>query len=152
MLLNDLVLLFLDSRRRGVTGAKKKCSPATMHIYEDNMRVFTNWLGETHGILHYGGLRRVHLAWFLDFLDKKVADGHWKVPTELQILRTLKTFFRWIDADEECQEAQLKGMQKYLPAIRRNPRRTDIPGIKDVKTYKSSFNLRSPWEYRDYVV
>ncbi len=151
MILTELTALFLDSRRRGVTGAKSKSSPATMRIYQDNLRFFTRWLAETQSILAYKEIKRLHIVQLLDALDAKVASGEWRKPTALQILRTLKTYFRWIDLDEDCREAGLQGLQRYLPAIQRNPPREDIPAVKDVKFFKNSYDLTNKWQYRDYV-
>lgn len=151
MILTELSALFLDSRRRGVSGARCKCTPATMNIYTANMLLFTRWLASGPGVLDYRELKRLHISQFLDVIDAKVADGTWQKASALQVLRTLKTFFKWVDVDEECQENGLKGLQRYLPAITKNPPRADIPSIKDVKFFKNSFNLKDKWEFRDYV-
>lgn len=154
MQLDEVISLFLDSRKRGITGAKKKCSPKTLRIYEDNLKHFRDFLlTETkESITQYGSIRRLHLSAFLDWLDNKHSSGAWAKASMLQVLRTLRTFFRWVDMDEDCQLAEHKGMQKYLPAVEKNPRRVDIPQVKDLKSFKNTFNTDNKWDYRDYVV
>lgn len=146
----DLIKLFLDSRRRGVTGARKKCAASTLKIYEDNLKLFHTFLQSSvdgGGVEQYQNIKRMHIVQFLDVLDKKL----WSKSSYLQVLRTMKAFFRWVDQDEECQEAGLKGFQRYLPPIEKNPRRTDIPQMKDLTKFKQGFNTNNRWGYRDYV-
>jgi site-specific recombinase XerD len=154
VILNEMVRLFIDSRRRGTTGARRKCSSKTVKIYEDNLRVFENYLQtevKDGGLTRYESIRRLHIVGFLDWLEKKESSGDWAKATALQILRTLRTFFRWVDLDEDCQLYELKGLQKYLPAIVKNPRRLDIPQLSDMRSFKNGFNTDDTWEYRDFV-
>lgn len=154
MLIDEMVKLFIDSRRRGVTGARKKSAPKTVEVYETNLRTFTTFILtqiEGGGVSDYKGLKRLHLVQFLDWLEKQEKDKKWAKATCQQVLRSLRTFFRWVDADEDCQEQQLKGLQKYLPVIGKTPRRTDIPQMKELKSFKNNFNTGNRWGYRDYV-
>jgi site-specific recombinase XerD len=154
MILDEVISLFLDSRKRGITGAKRKCSPKTLKIYEDNLKHFRDYLmTETKdSVTRYESIRRLHLSGFLDWLDQKQQSGDWAKASVLQVLRTLRTFFRWVDLDEDCQLYEHKGLQRYLPAIEKNPRRLDIPQTKDLKAFKNSFNTDNKWDYRDFVV
>lgn len=154
MVLNEMILLFLDSRKRGVgQNSKCECSPKTIKIYESNMRTFETFLltgvGDG-GVTKYTSITRLHMMRFLDWVKQKEASG-WSKATSLQILRTLRTFFRWVDQDEDCQAMELKGLQRYLPKISKNPRRVDIPPIATLKTFKNGFDTDSKWGYRDYV-
>ncbi len=63
----------------------------------------------------------------------------------------MKAFFRWVDADEDCREEGLKGVQRWIPIIEKTPRRIDIPPIADIKKFTNSFDTANPWHYRDYV-
>lgn len=154
MVIDELVKLFIDSRRRGVSGARKKATNKTISVYQDNLRVFTNFLVtevEGAGVSDYKTLKRLHLVQFLDWVDKQETEGRWAKATCQQLLRCLRTFFRWIDRDEDCQEEQLKGLQRYLPVIGKTPRRTDIPQMKELKSFKNNFDTGNRWGYRDYV-
>lgn len=153
MMISELKNLFLESRKRGTGGAKRKNSAASVRVYERNLEIFQDFLMslDDGGILSYKQLKRTHLIDFLDWLDKKEASGDWSKATRLQMLRCLKAFFRWVDGDEDCQEAGLKGFQKYLPAIERNPTKLEMPELKDLKTFKNSINTTNKWGYRDYV-
>lgn len=150
MTLKDTITLFLDSRKRGVTGARKKCSPATLKIYADNLKVFSDFMVE-QGVVHYQEITRMQTVQFFDSLDEKQQKNEWSKATCLQILRSLKAFFRWVDLDEDMQEEGLKGMQKWLPVIEKTPRRTDIPQSTDIKAYREALNTSNIWDYRDYV-
>lgn len=155
MILDEMIRLFIDSRKRGTTGARKKNSPKTILIYKANMRVFSSFLQtETAegGITQYKSIRRMHIVEFLDFIEKKKTDKVWSEATGLQVLRSLRTFFRWVDLDDDCQAEGCRGLQKYLPAIQKNPRRLDIPSVAIVKEFKNRFNTDDNWEFRDYIV
>lgn len=154
MQLDEVISLFLDSRKRGTTGAKKKCSKKTIRVYEDCLHHFRDFLlTETQtSVTRYEGIRRAHIGAFCDWLDQRESSGRWSKSSVLQILRTLRTFFRWVDQDEDCQLAEHKGWQKYLPAIEQCPRREDVPQLKDLKSFKNTFNTDRKWDYRDYVI
>lgn len=153
MNLRELIQLFMETRKSGLGGVRK-CSPATLRIYKDNLRYFEEFMttqGEG-GVTRFEAIRRLHLSAFFDHLTSRVEAGEWAEPTKLQILRTLKTFFIWVDQDDECQELGLKSLRKYLPKIKKNPRRVDIPEIDVLKKFKAVFNTNDKWEYRDYIV
>lgn len=155
MLLTEMVEYFISSRKTGLSGAGKKCSPSTIEIYRRNIGTFLNFLmtelSDTT-VTKYENLKRMHIVQFLGWLDTKKAVGEWSESTILQMLRSLKTFFRWVDQDEDCQAQGLKGeLQKYLPRIHKAPRRTDIPQTIDLKRFKNTFNTESKIGFRNYV-
>lgn len=155
MILEEAVRSFIDGRKRGVNGAKGKATAATLEIYKRNLGAFTAFLqteAGSGGIVKYESVRKAHLIEFLDWVDNKEREGKWSRSTAMQMIRCLRTFFRWVDFDEECRDEGLKGLQKYLPALGSNPRRTDIPQIKDIKQLKNAFNTDNRWGYRDYVM
>ena len=150
MMIEEMVTLFLDSRKRGTTQARKKCSPSTLRIYEANLGAFVAFLQsepKDGGITKYESIRRMHIVQFCDWLDAK----GWAKASVYQVLRSVRTFFRWVDKDDDCQLQELKGYQKWLPAIPKNPRRLDIPPTVDLKKFRSTFNTEDRWEYRDYI-
>jgi len=154
VILNEMIQLFMDSRKRGTTGARAKCAPKTLRVYSDNLKSFEGFLMESAKdgpITKYEQLRRLHVMHYLDWMEEKRKKGEWAVSTVLQNLRTLRVFFRWVDADEDCQLADHKGMQKYLPVIGKNPRRVDIPQTVDLKKFKNAFNTSTRLGFRDYV-
>jgi integrase/recombinase XerD len=150
--LSYLSQLFLDSRKRGTGGAKRKCSKATLEIYDRNIKIFSQYLLEYHQVVDYTEIKRLHTMQFLDWLDEREKKGEWKRATTLQTLRTLKTLFLFVEKDEDCQSEGLKSYAKWLPSIEKAPRRTDIPQMKDLKAFKNSFNTKNRWQFRDYVV
>lgn len=155
MILTEMIALFMDSRKRGTTGARKRCSPATLKIYTDNLRVFENFLQSEvpgGGVTKYESIRRMHIVQFCDWLDARIEAGELAKASVYQVLRTIRTLFLWVDKDEDCQIQELKGYQRWLPAIPKNPRRLDIPPSVDLKKFKNSFNTDNRWGYRDYVI
>jgi integrase/recombinase XerD len=151
VVLEYMLKTFIDSRKRGTTGARKKCTSRTLDIYKYNLGIFFGWLQTEHGIAGYESIARLHIVQFLDWLEAKETSGEWKRATTLQMLRCLRTFFRWVDKDEECQDDKLRGIQRWLPMIEKCPRRTDIPQVSDIKTFKNAFNTSNKWGYRNYV-
>ena len=153
-MLNEMLALFLSSRKRGVDGAKKKCKPNSVAIYTSNLKIFFDFLqcevGDG-GIVKYASIRRIHLTQFLDWMDAKQAAGTWSRSTILQILRSLRAFFRWVEKDEDCQAQELKSLHRYLPSIERTPRRMDIPESGDLRKFKNAFDTEDKWGYRDFV-
>jgi integrase/recombinase XerD len=146
--LEEMLKLFLDSRKHGITGARKKCADSTLEFYEDRMRVFLDYLIEhCDGIMKYESIRRLHIVQFLGWLDKQ----EWSDAYKQGVLRSVKAFFNWVDKDEDCRLYELKGMQRYLPAIGRTPQRTDIPRNFDIRQFRASFDLENKWQFRDYV-
>lgn len=154
MSVEDLITLFMDSRKRGTGGARRKSSLRTLLIYGRNLKLFADFLltgvpGKP--VLHYGDVRRTHIIELLDWIDRKEKAGEWRPATSLQMLRCLRTFFLFIDQDEECQEANLKGFNKYLPMLGKTPQRKDIPQVASLKQFSEGFNTRNRWGFRDYV-
>lgn len=151
MLLDEMKDAFIDSRKRGTGGARCKCSPRTIEVYERNLGIFFNWLLEEKTLNSYRAVKRSHLAEFLDYVDSNEAKGKWSRSTVLQLMRALRTFFRWVDADDDCREEGYRGLQKHLPAIGKTPRREFVPEQKDLKRLKASFKVETFVGFRDYV-
>jgi len=146
MTLTEMTALFMDSRKRGTTGARTQCSEKTLKIYDQNLHVFVGYL-ESEGVVAYENIKRAHMLHFRDWLDTK----GWAKASIYQVLRTLRTLFRWVEKDEDCQLQDLENIQRWLPAIPMNPRRLDIPDNKVLKKFKNTFNTSDRWEYRDYI-
>lgn len=154
MILTEMFELFIDSRKRGMTGAKKKCSKATIEVYERNLNLFGQFLmsGSDRGpVTQYQNIKRLNISDFLDWMDHKEKAKEWSRATVLQALRTIRTFFRWVDQDEDCRAQGLAGLQKYLPSIEKTPRRIDIPQTVDLKRFKNSFATDTKIGFRNYV-
>lgn len=152
MTISESIKLFLDSRKRGTSGAKKKSSESTIEIYDRNLEAFETFLmNDCAGVLKYQDMKRLHVVQFLDWLDHQEKTNVWSKATCIQMLRCLRTYFRWVDVDEDCQEDGLKGFSKYLPVIGKCPRRTDIPQTTDLSKFRDSFDTKNRWGFRDYV-
>lgn len=154
MMLPEMVEMFVHSRKRGTDGAKKQCSARTIECYMRNLHIFLDFL--TTGltgvpITRYENIKKVHVMQFLDWLDAKQKAGEWSRATVLQMLRSLKAFFRWIDRDEECQAENLIGIHRWLPVIEKNPQRNDMPQTADLSKFKTSFKTDTKMGYRNYV-
>lgn len=154
MLLEEMVEMFLASRKRGDDGARKKCSPVTIEIYRRNLSIFLNYLQtETKegGTTTYAAIKRMHIKSLVSWADEKNESGVWSRATVLQLLRALKAFFHWVDADEDCQAMELKGLQRHLPTIEKNPSRKFIPSAEQMRKFKNSFDTDNLWGYRNFV-
>lgn len=149
-----MLCLFINSRKRGTDGARRKCAVRTIECYERNLRIFIDFLTTTATeapIVDYNNLTKHQVIEFLDWLDTKEASKEWSRATALQMLRCLKAFFRWVDQDEDCQAAGLKGKQRCLPAIEKNPRRMDIPELGEIDNFLKPFKQHTKLGYRNYV-
>lgn len=151
MYIKDLTSLFLDSRRLGTEGAKRKATPKTVKAYAYNMKVFTDWLLMTSGknITQFDDISRMDINAFIRWLQEQ----KWSEATKLQILRGVRAFLRWVENDDEAGEiARKKNLKKYLPVIGKTPRRTDIPQTKDLKSFRQCFRTELVGGFRDYVM
>jgi integrase len=155
VLITELIKLFMDSRKRGTGSAVRRAQPKTLAAYEWNFKVIVNWLttearrGEG-GVIHYSELKRSVIGEFIDWLEAKVQRGEYSESTRLQILRTLRAFFYWIDDDEDLRDEGLRGLQKHLPRIQTTPRRSK-PETKEIGRFKNLFDTSKLLGYRDYV-
>lgn len=154
MHLDEMKKLFLDSRKRGTDGAKCRATAKTVAYYDQHLDRFIEFLlNRPEGaLISYGQLRRAHFLELSDYVEAKMKAGDWSEATVNQLYRVLRTFFRWVDADEDCQNEGLKGLQRYLPPIQKTPRRQYIPSTKELRQWKNSFDTRLPYEYRNYVI
>lgn len=155
MMIEEMNRLFLASRKRGTDGARRKCSDKTIKAYRRNLDIFAGWLqtdSKEGGITDYSSIRKLHVLDFVDWMEAKVAAKEWARATALQALRSLKAFFNWVDRDEDCQAESLKGLQRYIPVIEKNPTRKFIPSSEQMRKFKNSFDTDNLWGYRNYIV
>jgi len=160
VIIDEMITLFLDGRKRGkrgLFGAKKKCSEKTLKIYQRNLVIFRNYFQSEvscGGITKIESIKKMEMVRFFDWLDEKVKRKDWSEATVIQLLGCLRTFFIWAAHDEEVVEVAqyAEQLRAWLPPIPEKPRRTDIPEVRDLKRFKNSFNTDDKWEYRDYVL
>jgi hypothetical protein len=73
MILEEMLRLFIDSRKRGVCGARQRCRPKSISVYENNLKVFFGFLqtglGKDVVITRYENIRRMHILQFLDWME-----------------------------------------------------------------------------------
>lgn len=151
MKLDFMYRLFIDSRKRGTDGARKCCGDETIGIYNRNFKVFNEFC-LLQGILDYENLRRAHMMALIDWVREKEQAGSWARATSLQFWRSVRSFLRWVELDEDCQEENLKSLKRFLPRIEKSPRKDYIPATVDLRKFKASFQTRTPYGFRDYVV
>lgn len=153
MMVEDMIQSFLESRRQGHTGAKKKAKDVTLTLYERNVRKLHEFLlAQEPPILDYASMTKRHFYAFLEGLDHAEKDGVFSKATHCQILRTLRSFLRWVDLDEDCQEENVKPWSRYLGPIEKTPRRTYLPEQSDLKRFRDAILTKpSTWGFRDYV-
>lgn len=153
MKITEMIKMFLYSRKKGIDGANKKCREGTLKIYEKHLVRFADWMLEA-GVTDYATITRNHMRGFLEYLDGLQTEGKWAQSTYLQMLRSLRTFFHWVERDEECQEEKLgdKRLQKHLPVIPASAQRDDIPQNVDLKKFRSNFDTETVCGFRDYVI
>lgn len=151
MKLDFMYRLFADSRKRGTDGARKRCGDQTVSIYLRNFKVFDEFMVQ-QGIIDYENMRRAHILGLMDWIGAKEREGAWARATALQFWRSMRSFFKWVDLDEDCQAENLKSMGRFLPTIEKSPRKDYIPATVDLRKFKAAFQTRTPYGFRDYVV
>lgn len=147
MLHSEVKRLFIHSRTKGLDGARRRCTKRTIEAYERNLDFFIAWL-KGRGVIRYTDISKADILEFVDAIEGK----GWSRATQLQMLRVLRTLFRWIDRDEDCREAGCKNFSRALPVIEKAPNRMFIPSIEELRKFKDGFNTTSRWGFRDYVV
>ena len=152
MLLEEVVRLFLHSRKRGVGGAKRPARPQTLRAYEYGLEHFAGFMQE-QGVVNYTQMSKAHMVSFLDWMDaRKGRMGNpWSAATKLQILRTLRALFFWLEKDEDCQAEGMKSFRSSLPTIGKTPGRTYIPTMKELTTFRNAFDTKTRVGYRNFV-
>lgn len=154
MTFEEMTSLFIESRKLGTTGARKEATAKTIEVYEGAIKKFTDFMAE-RGLVSFTQMKKTDINAFFSYLrDNK----KWGLSTRSQVLRSLRTLFKWVDKDDECQNAYgepIKGWSRWqtaFPAIPQAPRRTSVPALKELKQFRNAFNVESKWGYRDYVV
>lgn len=155
MQLDEMITMFLSSRKRGVDGASRACRPKTLEVYQRNLGIFREYMtGLT--ILSFEGIRKVHMTGFFDSVIAKREAKKWSLATAYQLYGTMKSFLRWVTVDDECLLNDLVKTAtiflKCIPKIGDRPKRENIPQAADIRRFKNSFNMDDKWEYRDYVL
>jgi site-specific recombinase XerD len=152
MIVDELITMFLDSRRRGVDGAKTQARPKTITTYQTMLKHFSRFLeSRENPIGNYESIRRVHMIELVAWVESKMNSKEWSKATSIVFYKNLRVFFRWVDVDEDCREAGLKGLQRHIPAIPKMPARTFIPETRDLNVFKNSFNTDTVIGYRNYT-
>lgn len=151
MLLDEILELFLYSRKQGLSGAKKKASEFTLKNYRQCLSHFISFMQDKQNKNAYEKITRTDVRLFVEYVND---NKRWKKEaTKLTILRALRTFFRFVDLDDECREHEprLQGWAKVLPPIPRNPARSFIPTPKELKDLRNKFDTNEFWGFRNYV-
>jgi integrase/recombinase XerD len=148
VLLDELLESFIHSRRNGLSGAKGKSSDQTILNYKQNLKHFTAFI-EARGKFKYEDIGRNDVRAFIEAVN---TNPKWKSEaSKLTVLRVLRTLFRFVEKDEECQEDELKSWAKLLPPIPRNPRRIHIPTPKELKVMRNGWDTDDAWGLRNFV-
>jgi integrase/recombinase XerD len=153
MLFEELVSGFIYSRRHGLreSGARKKASETTLQNYEDHLRIMVRFMQETRKRHRWSDVGREDVRGYVEFINDNSRWGH---STKMTLLRTFRTFLRYIDRDEECVNDELFGWKKFkrmIPAISQNARREFIPTPLDLKIWQKEFDTSTVYGYRNYV-
>lgn len=155
MVLEEVLSLFLDSRRRGVDGARVKGRPATLLWYEKAITPFIRFLQDHRSITQYQQIRRADLLAYYDWMETPEGKRKpWSAAMKSMALRGLRALFGWVQKDEDCKEAGLteRDLKKYLPTISKTPRKEYIPSLAEIRKFRNSFDTSNKWEYRNYAI
>lgn len=146
MKFDQLLRGFIHSRRRGTGTATRPARPASLKSYESDLAYLFKFLAaKPRG---YGEWNEVTKADISDFIDWS-QNLKWADCTKYKLWRTVKSFFFWMEDDEDCKG--LKTFRKALPAIPRNPARVYVPPVEDIRKIASSFNRNRRSGQRDYT-
>lgn len=155
MVFDEVLRLFLASRKYGQGGARAKAKPSSLKLYEHWIGHFFNFLTE-RGINDYTKIRKVDITAFLDWMD--LPDGKkqpWALATKLKVMRSLRSMFKFVSTDEDCRtddDKPLRDWTKALGNIQKSPRKEYIPTEEELREFKNGFITTNRWEYRNYVI
>lgn len=148
MTISELLESFIHSRKHGLSGAKGTSSETTIANYKQNLAHFESFM-EGRGRFKYEEITRGDVRAFIEFVN---GNSRWPAESsKLTVLRAVRTLFRFVDVDEECQEEELKNWAKLMPPIPRNTSRIHIPTPKDLKAFRNSWDTQTAWGFRNYV-
>lgn len=148
MTLIDLLQSFMHSRKHGLSGAKGRSSVQTLDNYKRFLTPFVDFM-MARSRLKYEELTRNDVRAYVEHVN---TNPRWKSESsKLTMLRPLRTLFRFIEQDEECQEEKLRSWVKLLPPIPRNPARIHIPTPKDLKAFNNEWETKTPYGFRNYA-
>lgn len=151
MLLDELVKSFLYSRKYQLTGAKTKARPHTLENYDYNLKKFISFMNQA-GKFQYEELSRNDIRSFVEHCGGMEESGAWSKSTRLTVLRTVRTFLRWVKIDPDCMEDGLKDFSNLIEKIGRNPRRNFIPSPKDLQKWRDAFRTDHVYGFRNWVI
>lgn len=149
MLITELFESFMHSRKNGLGGAKGKATADTIDQYQRNLKHFVEFMQDKRDRLKYEAVSRADVRAFIEFVN---TNPRWPAESsKLTVLRVLRTLFRFVEKDEECQEEKLKSWATVLPPIPRNTSRIHIPTPKDLKTMRGKWDTSTVWGFRNFV-
>ena len=153
MIFEQLSAGFIYSRRFGLreSGAKRKCSDATLANYEDHLKVIVEFMQNERNRFVWNSVDTADVRAFVEHVSGNEA---WSESTRLTYLRSFRTLLKFIDADAECREAGLQGYSQFsrlLPAIGGSKRRESIPSPLGLKKWSKEFDTDNLYGYRNHV-
>ncbi len=141
----------MQSRQLGINGAVRAVKPRTLAEYKLDLAVFFDFLRGL-GLTHYKQLTEKIIQDFVAWLQSPHrGKGGWGSATQRHYLISLKAFFRWVELDHGCREAQMKPFHKSLPRIGKAIRREFIPSQEQMDTFRNGFDKEVVWGLRDWT-
>lgn len=149
MLTEQVMQWFFASRQRGDSGsgARKAARIATLAYYKETLGHFQQFL-EYKGITDFAEVSRHTIRDYVTHIQQKP----WAESTKYKAFRGLRAFLRFVELDEDCQEAGLKALRRSLPTIPKAAVRPTIPPKADFQRLLNSIPTKKRSGHRDYVV
>jgi integrase/recombinase XerD len=149
---DEALAAFLQSRQLGINGANHAVKPRTIEEYRWDLDVFFSFV-KGLGLTHYNQLTEKIIQDFVAHLQSPDRGKKgWGKATQRKYLISLKAFFRWVELDQGCRDAQMKPFFTSLPRIGKAIRREFIPSQGQMDTFRNGFNKEVVWGLRDWTV
>jgi site-specific recombinase XerD len=129
---------------------REQLSERTKEYYELNINQrFFEWLRQPpRRYVMWSQVNHTDVQRFLEELQNSDRSQ----PVKVQVLRCLKTLFRFINDDRDMQAAGCENFVKLLPKIPKIDGRVWIPSPQEVQAFISAFDQDIVWGLRDYVM
>jgi site-specific recombinase XerD len=144
---DEVLTLFVRSRRSGTVTAARPARERTIYEYEYDLNKFFGWM-QSKGVKRYSEIRRTHVADFIEHyqsLDLKPS-------SKGKMFRSVRALFNFTRKDEDCRRVGLTDFTSLLPRIPKNEKNLYIPSVNTMMEFLNALDQTVMWGLRDYVV
>ena len=149
MKFSNVLESFLANRRRGEPPARVRARPRSLKSYTSDLTFLFDFMKKRKGYSEWNQITRNDMREFIDWATNETG---WAPSSRYKMLRSLRALFMWIEVDDDCREAGMKGFRKQLGPIPRSDYRVYVPPTSDVQKFASAWNTNTRSGLRNYTM